>query len=90
MGRYIAKNVVAAGLAGRCEIQVAYAIGTATPVGLYVETFGTETRPVERIQDAITKVFDLRPAAIVEDRSDLAQGRDIDRPAARPRARKAS
>ena len=65
--RWIAKNVVAAGLAARCEIQVAYAIGTATPVGLYVETFGTETRPVERIQDAITKVFDLRPAALVED-----------------------
>jgi len=65
--RWVAKNVVAAGLAGRCEIQVAYAIGTATPVGLYVETFGTETRPVERIQDAITKVFDLRPAAIVEE-----------------------
>ena len=65
--RWVAKNVVAAGLAGRCEIQVAYAIGTATPVGLYVETFGTETRPIERIQDAITKVFDLRPAAIVEE-----------------------
>ena len=65
--RWVAKNVVAAGLAGRCEIQVAYAIGAATPVGLYVETFGTETRPIERIQDAITKVFDLRPAAIVED-----------------------
>ncbi|WP_256839944.1 methionine adenosyltransferase [Ornithinimicrobium faecis] len=65
--RWVAKNVVAAGLAGRCEIQVAYAIGTATPVGLYVETFGTETQPVERIQDAITKVFDLRPAAIVEE-----------------------
>ena len=58
---------MAAGLAGRCEIQVAYAIGTATPVGLYVETFGTQTQPVERIQDAITKVFDLRPAAIVEE-----------------------
>ncbi|QDO88889.1 methionine adenosyltransferase [Ornithinimicrobium ciconiae] len=65
--RWVAKNVVAAGLADRCEIQVAYAIGAATPVGLYVETFGTETRPVERIQDAITKVFDLRPAAIVEE-----------------------
>jgi S-adenosylmethionine synthetase len=63
--RWVAKHVVAAGLARRCEIQVAYAIGTAQPVGLYVETFGTETAPVERIQDAITKVFDLRPAAIV-------------------------
>ncbi|MGO0576260.1 methionine adenosyltransferase [Ornithinimicrobium panacihumi] len=65
--RWVAKHVVAAGLARRCEIQVAYAIGTAQPVGLYVETFGTETVPVDRIQDAITKVFDLRPAAIVEE-----------------------
>jgi S-adenosylmethionine synthetase len=64
--RWVAKNVVAAGLAKRCEIQVAYAIGTAQPVGLYVETFGTETAPVDRIQDAITTVFDLRPAAIVD------------------------
>ncbi len=65
--RWVAKNVVAAGLARRCEVQVAYAIGKAQPVGLYVETFGTETEPVERIQAAITSVFDLRPAAIVED-----------------------
>ncbi|MFK5647122.1 methionine adenosyltransferase [Ornithinimicrobium sp. LYQ121] len=65
--RWVAKHVVAAALASRCEIQVAYAIGTAHPVGLYVETFGTETVPVERIQDAITKVFDLRPAAIVQE-----------------------
>jgi S-adenosylmethionine synthetase len=65
--RWVAKHVVAAGLASRCEIQVAYAIGTAHPVGLYVETFGTETVPVERIQDAITTVFDLRPAAIVQE-----------------------
>ena len=64
--RWVAKNIVAAGLAKRCEMQVAYAIGTAKPVGLYVETFGTETVPVDRIQDAITTVFDLRPAAIVE------------------------
>jgi S-adenosylmethionine synthetase len=64
--RWVAKNVVAAGLAKRCEIQVAYAIGTAKPVGLYVETFGTETAPVDRIQEAITTVFDLRPAAIVD------------------------
>ncbi|MGD8149098.1 methionine adenosyltransferase [Ornithinimicrobium sp. Y1694] len=63
--RWVAKHVVAAGLARRCEIQVAYAIGTAEPVGLYVETFGTETVPVDQIQDAITRVFDLRPAAIV-------------------------
>ncbi len=64
--RWVAKNVVAAGLARRCEIQVAYAIGAAKPVGLYVETFGTETAPVDRIQAAITSVFDLRPAAIVD------------------------
>jgi S-adenosylmethionine synthetase len=64
--RWVAKNVVAAGLAARCEIQVAYAIGTAKPVGLYVETFGTESAPVDKIQEAITTVFDLRPAAIVD------------------------
>jgi S-adenosylmethionine synthetase len=65
--RWVAKNVVAAGLARRCEVQVAYAIGKAQPVGLFVETFGTETVPVERIQDAVTAVFDLRPAAIIRD-----------------------
>jgi S-adenosylmethionine synthetase len=65
--RWVAKNVVAAGLARRCEVQVAYAIGKAQPVGLYVETFGTETEPVDSIQAAITSVFDLRPAAIVEE-----------------------
>ncbi|HEX2704740.1 MAG TPA: methionine adenosyltransferase [Candidatus Lustribacter sp.] len=64
--RWVAKNVVAAGLARRCEVQVAYAIGRAQPVGLYVETFGTETAPVDAIQCAITSVFDLRPAAIVD------------------------
>ena len=64
--RWVAKNVVAAGLAHRCEVQVAYAIGKAQPVGLYVETFGTETVPVDKIQDAVTAVFDLRPLAIVE------------------------
>jgi S-adenosylmethionine synthetase len=64
--RWVAKNVVAAGLARRCEVQVAYAIGKAQPVGLYVETFGTETVPVDKIQDAIGMVFDLRPAAIVD------------------------
>ena len=64
--RWVAKNVVAAGLARRCEVQVAYAIGKAQPVGLYVETFGTETAPVDRIQAAISTVFDLRPAAIVD------------------------
>ncbi|MCW2567611.1 MAG: methionine adenosyltransferase [Mycobacterium sp.] len=65
--RWVAKNVVAAGLASRCEVQVAYAIGKAQPVGLFVETFGTENVPVDRIQDAITEVFDLRPAAIIRD-----------------------
>jgi S-adenosylmethionine synthetase len=57
--------VVAAGLADRCEAQVAYAIGKAKPVGLFVECFGTETVPVERIQDAVTEVFDLRPRAFI-------------------------
>jgi S-adenosylmethionine synthetase len=65
--RWVAKNVVAAGLAKRCEVQVAYAIGTAQPVGLFVETFGTESVPVERIQDAVQATFDLRPAAIIRD-----------------------
>ncbi|MFC9259906.1 methionine adenosyltransferase [Streptomyces hydrogenans] len=65
--RWVAKNVVAAGLARRCEVQVAYAIGKAEPVGLFVETFGTETVPVERIQDAVREVFDLRPAAVIRD-----------------------
>jgi S-adenosylmethionine synthetase len=65
--RWVAKNVVAAGLARRCEVQVAYAIGKAHPVGVFVETFGTETVPVHRITDAIDEVFDLRPAAIISD-----------------------
>jgi len=65
--RWVAKNIVAAGLARRCEVQVAYAIGKAQPVGLYVETFGTETVSADKIQDAIPKVFDLRPGAIIED-----------------------
>ncbi len=65
--RWVAKNVVASGLARRCEVQVAYAIGKAQPVGVFVETFGTETVPVQRIQDAVTTVFDLRPAAIIRD-----------------------
>ena len=65
--RWVAKNIVAAGLAKRCEVQVAYAIGKAQPVGLFVETFGTEQIPVERIQEAVTEVFDLRPAAIIRD-----------------------
>ena len=65
--RWVAKNVVAAGLARRCEVQVAYAIGKAHPVGLYVETFGTETVPSARLEAAIKEVFDLRPGAIVRD-----------------------
>ncbi|NUP00243.1 MAG: methionine adenosyltransferase [Nonomuraea sp.] len=65
--RWVAKNVVASGLAGRCEVQVAYAIGKARPVGLFVECFGTERVPVPRIHDAVREVFDLRPAAIIRD-----------------------
>jgi S-adenosylmethionine synthetase len=65
--RWVAKNVVAAGLATRCEVQIAYAIGKAHPVGLFVETFGTETADVLAIQDAVIKVFDMRPAAIIRD-----------------------
>ncbi len=65
--RWVAKNVVASGLADRCEVQVAYAIGKAQPVGMFVETFGTGAVPDQQIQDAILSVFDLRPAAIVRD-----------------------
>ncbi|MFJ5710429.1 methionine adenosyltransferase [Streptomyces sp. NPDC093105] len=65
--RWVAKNVVAAGLASRCEVQVAYAIGKAEPVGLFVETFGTNTVETEKIENAIGEVFDLRPAAIIRD-----------------------
>ena len=65
--RWVAKNIVAAGLADRCEVQVAYAIGRANPVGLYVETFGTEKEPISAIQGAVQKVFDLRPAAIIRE-----------------------
>jgi S-adenosylmethionine synthetase len=65
--RWVAKNVVAAGLANRCEVQVAYAIGKAKPVGVFVDCFGTETVPLDRVQQAIETVFDLRPAAIIRD-----------------------
>ncbi|MFF3020505.1 methionine adenosyltransferase [Streptomyces sp. NPDC057939] len=65
--RWVAKNVVAAGLASRCEVQVAYAIGKAEPVGLFVETFGTAKIDAGKIEDAIGQVFDLRPAAIIRD-----------------------
>ena len=64
--RWVAKNVVAAGLAARAEIQVGYAIGVARPVGVYVETFGTETVDPRRIEDAIAAIFDLRPMAIID------------------------
>jgi len=64
--RWVAKNVVAAGLASRCEVQVAYAIGVAHPVSISVQTYGTETRPSEQIERWIAENFDLRPAAIVE------------------------
>ena len=65
--RWVAKNVVAAGLADRAEVQVAYAIGVARPVAVYVETFGTEKYDVDKIERAITKVFDLRPKAIIDE-----------------------
>ncbi|OLF13734.1 methionine adenosyltransferase [Actinophytocola xinjiangensis] len=65
--RWVAKNAIAAGLATRVEVQVAYAIGKAAPVGLFVETFGTETVDPTKIQQAISQVFDLRPAAIIRD-----------------------
>jgi S-adenosylmethionine synthetase len=65
--RWIAKNVVASGLASRCEVQVAYAIGKAKPVGLFIETFGTEKVAPSKIVDAVMATFDLRPAAIIRD-----------------------
>ncbi len=65
--RWVAKNLVAAGAADRCEVQVAYAIGVASPVSIMVETFGTENAPVEKIEDAVKSVFDLRPGAILDE-----------------------
>jgi len=65
--RYAAKNIVAAGLAERCELQIAYAIGVAHPVSIQVECFGTEAIPAERIEDLVREHFDLRPAAIIRD-----------------------
>jgi S-adenosylmethionine synthetase len=65
--RYVAKNIVAAGLAGRCQIQVAYAIGVAHPMSVLVETFGTEALPVARIEELVQEHFDLRPGAILRD-----------------------
>ncbi|MFH2028733.1 MAG: methionine adenosyltransferase, partial [Nanoarchaeota archaeon] len=66
MGRYVAKNVVASGLAKRCEVQLSYAIGVAQPTNVNVQCFGTNTVPEENIQEAVKKVFDLRPKAIIE------------------------
>lgn len=66
MGRYIAKNLVAAGLARRCEIEIAYAIGVAHPVSLHVETFGTGILPDEKLAELVLQLFDLRPAAIIQ------------------------
>ena len=65
--RWVAKNIVAAGLARKAEVQVAYAIGVSKPVGFYVDTYGTEVVPVDTIRDAVLEVFDLRPGAIVRD-----------------------
>ena len=77
--RYVAKNVVAAGLAKRCQVELAYAIGVAKPVSILVETFGTGTVPDEKISSAVEKVFDLRPSAIIRDL-------DLRRPIYRPLA----
>jgi hypothetical protein len=88
--RWVAKNVVAAGLATQCEVQVAYAIGKAEPVGLFVDTAGTGVVDDAALQEAITEVFDLRPAAIIRDldllRPDLRPDRRL-RPL-RPRGRR--
>ena len=65
--RWVAKHVVASGAANRCEVQVAYAIGVAQPVSILVETFGTETADPARIEQAVRDVFDLRPAAIINE-----------------------
>jgi S-adenosylmethionine synthetase len=65
--RWVAKNIVAAGLADRCEVQVAYAIGKAQPVGLFIETFNTQKFSLDKISNAVKEVFDLRPAAIIRD-----------------------
>ncbi|MEM1416370.1 MAG: methionine adenosyltransferase domain-containing protein, partial [Myxococcota bacterium] len=64
--RYVAKNIVAAKVAKRCEVQVAYAIGVAKPVGVYVTTFGTGTASDEKIAKVVSKLFDFRPAALIE------------------------
>ncbi len=66
MGRHIAKNIVAAGLAKKCEIQIAYAIGVAEPVSIMLDLMGTGVLPKDRVKEIVKEVFDLRPAAIIE------------------------
>jgi S-adenosylmethionine synthetase len=66
MGRHIAKNIVAAGLSKKCEIQIAYAIGIAEPVSVMVDLMGTGVIPKKKVEELVTEVFDLRPAAIIE------------------------
>lgn len=66
MARHVAKNIVAAGLARKCEVQLAYSIGVARPVSVLIDTFGTQAIPRERISAIVNEVFDLRPAAIIE------------------------
>jgi len=66
MGRYIAKNIVAAGLAEKCLVQLAYAIGVAEPVSVFVDTYGTGAVSSEKLSAAVKKVFDLTPAGIIE------------------------
>ncbi|MBQ1619864.1 MAG: methionine adenosyltransferase domain-containing protein, partial [Oscillospiraceae bacterium] len=65
--RYVAKNIVAAGLADKCQVQLAYAIGVAKPVSVLIDTFGTGTVSDEKLEEAVNKVFDLRPTAIIRD-----------------------
>lgn len=67
MARYIAKNIVAAGLADKCEIQIAYAIGVARPVSVRIETFGTERAEVSKLEQAVTDIFDMRPSSIINE-----------------------
>jgi S-adenosylmethionine synthetase len=66
MGRHVAKNIVAAGLAHKCEVQIAYAIGVAEPVSVMVDLMGTGSLPHKQVKEIVLKVFDLRPAAIIE------------------------
>jgi S-adenosylmethionine synthetase len=66
MARHVAKNIVAAGLASKCEVQMAYSIGVAQPVSVLIDTYGTEVIPRKKIRDIVNEVFDLRPAPIIE------------------------